>query len=64
MTAINDQPSQVADCECGAQFAGTSRQELLQRPGSTSPITTQLLGALEFDVVSPMVEERRGALSP
>lgn len=64
MTAINDQPSQVAYCECGAQFAGTSRQELFaaaeQHLAHHHP---QLLGALELDVVKQMTEERPGAHS-
>ena len=64
MTVINDQPSQVAYCECGARFAGSSRQELLaaaeQHLAHHHP---QLLGALGLDVVQQMVEERPGAIN-
>ena len=62
MTVISDQPSQVAYCECGAQFAGSNRQELLaaaeQHLAHHHP---RLLGALELDVISQMAEELPGA---
>jgi hypothetical protein len=62
LTTINKGPSQVAYCECGAQFAGDNREELFtaaeQHLAHHHP---QLLGALESDVVDQMSEARPGA---
>jgi predicted small metal-binding protein len=64
MTPINEGPSRIAYCECGAQLAGDSEQELFdaaqQHLAHHHP---QLLGALELDVVAQMSEERPGAIS-
>jgi hypothetical protein len=64
MTPINEGPSRIAYCECGAQLAGDSEQELFdaaqQHLAHHHP---QLLGALELDVVAQMAEERPGAIS-
>jgi hypothetical protein len=64
MTPINEGPSRIAYCECGAQFAGDSEQELFdaaqQHLAHHHP---QLLGALELDVVAQMAEERPGAVN-
>jgi hypothetical protein len=57
MTANNDQSSQIAYCECGAQFAGSNRQELFAAAERhLARHHPQLLGALELDVVSQMAE--------
>lgn len=62
MTTINEQPSKVAYCECGARFAGANRQELFAAAERhLAHHHPQLLGALELDVVSQMAEERPGA---
>ena len=62
MTANNDQPSQIAYCECGAQFAGGNRQELFAAAERhLAHHHPQLLGALELEVVSQMAEELPGA---
>ena len=62
MTVNSDQTSQVAYCECGAQFAGSSRQELFAAAERhLAHHHPQLLGALELDVISQMAEELPGA---
>ena len=64
MTPINEGPSRIAYCECGAQLAGNSEQELFdaaeQHLAHHHP---QLLGALGLDVVAHMAEERPGAIN-
>ncbi|HET9105501.1 MAG TPA: hypothetical protein VFN55_19290 [Solirubrobacteraceae bacterium] len=62
MTTINDRPSQVAYCECGAQFAGNDRQELFTAAERhLAHHHPELLGALGSDVVDQMIEARPGA---
>lgn len=64
MTPINEGPSRIAYCECGAQLAGDTEQELFdaaqQHLAHRHP---QLLGALGLEVVQQMTEERPGALN-
>ena len=64
MTPINEEPTRIAYCECGAQLSGDSEQELFdaaqQHLAHHHP---QLLGALGLDVVAQMTEERPGAIS-
>jgi hypothetical protein len=64
MTPIKEQPSRIAFCECGAQLAGDSEQELFDAAQlHLADHHPQLLGALELDVVTQMTEERPGALN-
>jgi hypothetical protein len=64
MTPITEGPSRIAYCECGAQLAGDSKQELFNAAQShLAHHHPQLLGALELDVVAQMAEERPGAVS-
>lgn len=64
MTTINEQPRQVAFCECGARFAGDNRHQLFAAAERhLAHHHPQLLGALELDVVAQMVEERPGAFN-
>ncbi len=64
MTPIKRQPSRIAFCECGAQLAGDSEQELFDAAQlHLAHHHPQLLGALELDVVTQMAEERPGALN-
>jgi hypothetical protein len=64
MTPITEGPSRIAYCECGAQLAGDSKQELFDAAQShLAHHHPQLLGALELDVVAQMAEERPGAVS-
>jgi hypothetical protein len=64
MTPINEQPSRIAFCECGAQLSGDSEHELFdaaqQHLAHHHP---QLRGALGLDGVQPMAEERPGAMN-
>jgi hypothetical protein len=59
MTPINEEPTRIAYCECGAQLSGDSEQELFdaaqQHLAHHHP---QLL-----DVVQQMAEERPGAMN-
>jgi hypothetical protein len=64
MTPIKEQSSRIAFCECGAQLAGDSKQELFDAAQlHLAHHHPQLLGALELDVVSQMAEERPGAFN-
>lgn len=62
MTPINEEPTQTADCECGAQLSGKPAHELFdaaqQHLAHHHP---QLRGASELDAVKTMAEERPGA---
>ena len=63
MTPINEQPSRIAYCECGARLVGESQQELFDAAQlHLAHHHPQLLGALELDVLTQMAEERPGAL--
>jgi hypothetical protein len=61
MTTITGQPRRIAYCECGAQLAGGSKQELFdaaqQHIAHHHP---QLLGALELEVLMQMAEDVGG----
>ena len=61
MTTINEQHLRIAYCECGAQLAGGSTEELFdaaqQHVAHHHP---QLLGALELDVLMQMAEDVGG----
>lgn len=65
MTPVNEQHSRIAYCECGAQLAGGSDQELFdavqQHLAHHHP---QLLGALEPEVVFQMAEAVGGVQAP
>jgi hypothetical protein len=64
MTPINGQPNRIAYCECGAQLAGDSEQELFDAAQRhLAHHHPELLGALGLDVVQQMAEERPGALN-
>jgi len=61
MSTINEGHRRIAYCECGAQLAGESKQELFdaaqQHIAHHHP---QLLGALQLDVVMQMAEDVGG----
>jgi hypothetical protein len=62
MTPINEGPSRIAYCECGAQLTGKSQHELFEAAQQhLAHHHPQLLGALGLDVVAQMAEERPGA---
>ena len=65
MQAIEQGQRRVAVCECGAQLAGASEQDLFdavqQHLAHHHP---QLLGALEPEVVFQMAETVGGAKTP
>jgi len=62
MTAIEERQRRVAQCECGAQLAGDTDDDLFnavqQHLAHHHP---QLLGALEPEVVVQMAESVAGA---
>ncbi len=61
ITTINERHRRIAYCECGAQLAGGSKEELFdaaqQHLAHHHP---QLLGALELDVLMQMAEDVGG----
>ena len=62
MTPINRRHSRIAYCECGAQLQGDSEQELFDAAQAhLAHHHPELLGAVGFDVVAQMAEERPGA---
>ncbi|MGI8715236.1 MAG: hypothetical protein ACR2NR_19060 [Solirubrobacteraceae bacterium] len=64
MTPINEQHIRIAFCECGAQLAGNSEDELFEAAQAhLAHHHPQLLGAVGLDVVHQMTEERPGALN-
>jgi hypothetical protein len=64
MTPVNEHHSRIAFCECGAQLAGNSEDELFEAAQAhLAHHHPQLLGAVGSDVVSQMAEERPGALN-
>jgi hypothetical protein len=64
MTPIDEGPSRVAYCECGAQLTGGSEQELFDAAQRhLAHHHPRLLGALGLDVVQQMAEERPGAMN-
>ncbi len=64
-TAVIEESRLVAHCECGAQLAGASEQELFEAVQQhLAHHHPQLLGALEPDVVFQMAEAVGGADTP
>jgi hypothetical protein len=61
MTTINERHLRIAYCECGAQLAGGSEQELFEAAQQhLAHHHPQLLGALELDVLMQMAEDVGG----
>jgi hypothetical protein len=64
MTPVDEQHSRIAFCECGAQLAGNSEDELFEASQAhLAHHHPELLGAVGSDVVHQMAEERPGALN-
>ena len=64
MTPVNEQHSRIAFCECGAQLAGNSEDELFEAAQAhLAHHHPELLGAVGLDVVQQMAEERPGAIN-
>ena len=64
MTTFEEEHSQIAFCECGAQLAGNSRAELFEAAQShLAHHHPQLLGAVGLDLVSEMAQVRPGAVN-
>jgi hypothetical protein len=64
MTPINEEPSTIAYCECGAQLVGDSQRELFDAAQAhLAHHHPELLGAFGLDLVQQMAEERPGAVS-
>ena len=62
MTLVNEGPRRIAYCECGAQLAGNSEQELFAAAQRhLAHHHPQLLGALELETVAQMAETVGGA---
>jgi len=60
-SAINEGHRRIANCECGAQLAGSSQEELFEAvQRHVAHHHPQLLGALELDVVNQMAENVAG----
>jgi hypothetical protein len=61
VTTINEQHQRIAYCECGAQLAGTTEQELFDAAQRhLAHRHPELLGALGLEVVQQMAENVRG----
>ena len=61
VTTIKDSHRRVAFCECGAQLAGDSDQELYEAAQRhLAHHHPQLLGALELETVNQMAEDVGG----
>ncbi len=61
MTTIDERHLRIAYCECGAQLAGGSKQELFEAAEQhLAHHHPQLLGALELDVLMQMAEDVGG----
>jgi hypothetical protein len=61
ITTITEQHSRIAYCECGAQLAGSSEQDLFDAAQRhLAHHHPQFLGALGLDVVNQMAEDVRG----
>ncbi len=61
MTTVKDSNRRIAYCECGAQFAGDSEQELFDAAQRhLAHHHPQLLGALELGTVIQMAEDVGG----
>jgi hypothetical protein len=64
MTPITEVHSRIAYCECGAQLAGGSKQELFEAAQAHLVHShPELMGAFGLEVVQQMAEERPGATS-
>jgi hypothetical protein len=64
MTTFDEEQSQIAFCECGAQLVGNSRSELFEAAQShLAHHHPQLLGAVGLDLVSEMAQVRPGAVN-
>jgi hypothetical protein len=64
MTPVDEQHSRIAFCECGAQLAGNSDDELFEAAQAhLAHHHPELLGAVGSDVVQQMAEERPGAFN-
>jgi hypothetical protein len=64
MTPVSEQHRRFAFCECGAQLAGNSQDELFEAAQAhLAHHHPELLGAVGLDVVQQMAEERPGALN-
>jgi hypothetical protein len=64
MTPITGGHSRIAYCECGAQLAGGSQQELFEAAQShLVHHHPELMGVFGLEVVQQMAEERPGAIS-
>ncbi len=62
MTTIDERHRRIAYCECGAQLAGGSKQELFEAAQRhIAHHHPQLLGALELDVLMQMAEDVGGS---
>lgn len=58
MTTIDEGQRRIAHCECGAQLAGSSNQELFEAvERHLAHHHPQLIGALEPEVVVQMAED-------
>jgi predicted small metal-binding protein len=61
MTTVKEGHRRIAYCECGAQLAGNSEQELFKAvQRHLAHHHPQLLGALEPDLVQQMAEDVGG----
>jgi hypothetical protein len=61
MTSFKDRHRRIAFCECGAQLAGDSEEELFDAAQRhLAHHHPQLLGALELDMVHQMAEDVGG----
>jgi hypothetical protein len=62
MTPTSEEHNRIAYCECGAQLAGDTEQELFDAAQAhLAQHHPQLLGAVGLSVVQQMAEERPGA---
>ncbi len=60
-TTSNEGRKRVAKCECGAQLAGGTQEELFEAvQRHVAHHHPQLLGALELDLVNQMAENVEG----
>jgi hypothetical protein len=61
VTTIKEQDQRIAYCECGAQLAGATEQELFDSAQRhLAHRHPELLGALGLEVVQQMAENVRG----
>jgi hypothetical protein len=61
MTTIDEQDQRIAYCECGAQLAGGTKEELFDSAQRhLAHRHPELLGALGLEVVQQMAENVRG----